>query len=121
MATGAGEEVREERRDEQEIGKPRLGQVVTSFRSLEADILESLSSRPVELGRTFMVPPPGREVAAGDPRRSTMTARTEFAEARLGRDEGLVGLVEPVLLEQRPPEHDLCAAHLVHVVHAALE
>src|SRR4029077_19869631 len=117
----AGEEVREERRDEQEMDKPRLGQVVTSFRSLEADILESLSSRPVELGRTFVIPPLGGEVAASDPGRSAMAARPQLAKARLGREEGRIGLVEPVLLEQRAPEHELRAAHLVDIVDSAFE
>jgi hypothetical protein len=35
----AGEHVGEERRDEQHIDEPSLGQFVTSFRFLEADVL----------------------------------------------------------------------------------
>ena len=35
----AGEHVSEERRDEQHIDEPSLGQFVTSFRFLEADVL----------------------------------------------------------------------------------
>src|SRR5438094_666990 len=50
-----------------------------------------------------------------------MTGRTELAEARLGVGERRFRLVEPSLLEQGAPEHELCIAGLVGVVDATVE
>ena len=45
-----------------------------------------------------------------------MARGAELVERRLCGGEGLLGLVEPALLEQGTPEHKLCAADLVDVV-----
>src|SRR5437899_10280463 len=62
-----GEEVSAERGDEQEIDEPCLRQIRHLLPSLEADILESLCSRPVQLGRPFVIPPSSCQVAPCDP------------------------------------------------------
>ena len=45
----------------------------------------------------------------------------KLVEAALGVVEGLCGLLEPALLEQRPPEHELCVSDLVDHVDAIAE
>src|ERR671935_195180 len=48
--------------------------------------------------------------------------RSSFAVVRaLTRVEGLLGLVQPVLLEERPTEHQLRIPDLVDLVHAIAE
>src|SRR5579884_1281975 len=94
---------------------------VTSFPVLEANVLESFRSRPVELGRPFVIPPSCCKVAASNPGRGAMTSRSQLAEARFGVGEGRLGIFEPTLLEQRTPEHELGAADLVDVVDATVE
>ena len=68
----AGEEVHAERRDEQHLDEPCLRQFVHLLPLLEADVLECLCGRPVQLGRPFVVPPSSCQVAARDPRGRAM-------------------------------------------------
>src|SRR5882757_716594 len=68
-----------------------------------------------------VVAPPRRKIAARHPGGCTVAGGTELPEARLGCDERSLGLVEPVLLEQRAAEHELRAADLVDVVLRAAE
>src|SRR5579884_1321986 len=88
---------------------------------LEADVLESLGSRAVQLGRPLVIAPARCEVAACDPGGRAVAPRAELAEARLCGGEGRLRLVEPALLEQGVPEHELGAADLVDVVDATVE
>src|SRR5215210_7511345 len=94
--------------------------VVTSF-PLEAEVLERLSSAPVQMGGVPVAAAPGREVAEGDPRRSTVAHGRELLERRVGSPELLFGLVEPALLEQRAAEDELRVADLVEEVDATVE
>ena len=50
-----------------------------------------------------------------------MAGRAELVEVRLGGAERGLRLVEPALLEQRAPEHELGVARLVEIVLAAVE
>ena len=88
---------------------------------LEPNILERLCRGAVEVCCKPVVAAPGGEIAARDPCGSAMAGRAELAEAGLGGGERRLGLVEPVLLEQRAAEHELRAADLVEVVLAAVE
>src|SRR5436190_3402361 len=87
-----------------------------SDRSLEPDVLKCLSRSAVEVSCKPVVAATGGEVAPRDPRGGAMSGRAELREAGLGCREGRLGLVEAVLLEQRPPEDELRAADLVEVV-----
>jgi hypothetical protein len=94
---------------------------VTSFPCLEADVLKGFGGRPIQLGRALVVPPSSCQIAAGDPGSRTMAAGPELTEARLGAGEGCLRLVEPILLEQGAPEHELGAPDLVDVVDPTVE
>src|SRR5919197_3990960 len=85
-------------------------------RSLEPDVLKCLRRSAVEVCCKPVVAAPRGQIAARDPRGRTVAGRAELRETGLGRGERGVGLVEPVLLEQGTPEHELRAPDLVEVV-----
>jgi hypothetical protein len=92
---------------------------VTSF--LEAEVLERLRRAPVEPSGPVCVAAPGGEVALGDPRCGTMRGGGELGKRLLGVVERSLGLVEPLLFEQRAPEHQLGVADLVEHVLASTD
>src|SRR3954454_18630049 len=88
---------------------------------LEPDVLERLCGGPVEMRRKPVVAALRGKIPARDPRGCAMAGGAELFEARLGRGERRLRLVEAILLEQRAPEHELRVADLVDVVLEALE
>ena len=61
------------------------------------------------------------EIALGDPRRCTVAPGRELVVGALAGLEGLFGLVEPILLEQRPAQHELGVADLADLVDTVAE
>src|SRR3954452_22928874 len=96
---------------------------VTSFSTLnlEPDVLESLCRGAVEVCCKPVVATPRREIATGDPCSCAMAGGAELPESRLCGMERRLGLVELVLLEQRPSDDELGVADLVEVGPVALQ
>src|SRR6059058_3343770 len=74
---------------------------------LEPHVLENLGRVAIEPGGRPVVTALCREVAAGDPGGCAEARVAELLEAALGGDELLLGLVEPLLFEQRAAEHEM--------------
>src|SRR6476661_6920886 len=69
--------------------------------SLEAEVLERLG-RPAVQGRCLAVVAPARgEVALRGPRGRAVRAGRELGQRVIGRGQRRLGVVEPVLIEQR--------------------
>src|SRR2546421_11136612 len=83
---------------------------------LEADVLQSFGGVAVEPRGRPVVAAPGGEIAPSHPRGGAEAGVPELLEALLGEDELLLRLVEPILLEQRTPQHEPAAADLVEKV-----
>src|SRR5215210_1609516 len=97
-----------------------LRRAITSF-PLEPEVLERLCGAPIELRGHLVLTAPRRQVALCDPRRRAVADGGKLVEALLGGVEGLFGLFEPPLLEERAPEHELRVADLVNHVDAIAE
>src|SRR5688572_6302944 len=80
---------------------------------LEPEVLERLCGAPVELRGYLVLTAPRRQIALRDPGRRAMTEGGKLVEAAFGGVEGLIGLLETALLEERAAEHELCVADLV--------
>src|SRR4051794_33763422 len=84
-----------------------LATVFTSSRgALEAEVLEGLGCGSVEGGSAAVVAPALGEVALRDPGCGTVRTRRELRERVLGFGENALGLLEPVLLEERAAEDE---------------
>src|SRR6266566_2185984 len=88
---------------------------------LEPHVLENLGRVAIEPGGRPVVTALCREVAAGDPGGCAEARVAELLEAALGGDELLLGLVEPLLFEQRAAEHEMAPADLVEEVLAPVQ
>src|SRR3712207_2936238 len=84
-----------------------FGNGFTSFRRLEADILESLGGLAVEVRSGPVVAAASGQVALCHPRGRPVADRGELLEVRVGGGERLVRLVQAALLEERAPEDEL--------------
>src|SRR3954462_12625591 len=92
----------------------------TPFR-LEPDVLKSLGGHAIQTRGGAVLAAPRRQIALRHPRRGAVAGRRKLVEARLGGRELRLRLLEPVLLEQRAPEHELRVADLVEQVDAGVE
>jgi hypothetical protein len=105
VARSVGPEVqgRQERRSDEdckhrEVDEASLRHVVTSLHGLETDILKSIGSLPVQpCGRPIVASARG-EIALRDPRRRAMAGGGKLVVGLLAESEGVLGLVEAVLL-----------------------
>src|SRR5207302_5905506 len=91
--------------------------------SLPSDrvLLESFGGATEE-GARFLVVATGKgELPARRPRGCAVTRRGELQEALLRFCEGLLGLVEPALLEQRTAEDESCTSDLVQEIDPAVQ
>src|SRR5439155_25421457 len=88
---------------------------------LEADVLQGVGGLAIEPSSPPIVAAPGSKIALGDPRRCAMTSGRKLVVGTLARPERLIGLVEPVLLEQRPAQHQLGVADLGDLVDTVAE
>src|SRR5439155_8320745 len=68
-----------------------------------------------------VVAPPGGEIALGNPRRCTMTSGRELVVCKLAGAERRIGLVETILLEQRPAQDEIGVADLGDLVDTVAE
>src|SRR5207247_10161494 len=75
----------------------------------------------VEPGSRPIVAAPGGKVALGDPRRCAMASGRKLVVRTLAGLERVLGLVEAVLLEQRPAQDELGIADLSGLVDTVTE
>src|SRR5215203_3039572 len=74
---------------------------------LEADILERLGGVPIVACSSPVVTFACGEIAESDPGTGAMAGGRKLFEARVGRLEGLFGVVESALLHERAAQHEL--------------
>src|SRR6266850_2766734 len=89
--------------------------------ALEANVLQGFRGLAVEPSSRTIVTAARSEIALGDPRRRTVTAGRELVVRALAGLERSIGLVEPILLEQRPAQYELGVADLTDLVNAVAE
>ena len=113
----------DENRENREIHQASFGHVVTSFRSvgLEADVLQGVGRLAVEPGGGPIVTAASSEIALGNPRRCTVASGRELVVRALAGMKRFIGLVEPILLEQRPAQDELRVADLTDFVDPVAE
>src|SRR5579862_1157897 len=92
-----------------------LATVVTSLR-LEPEVLKRLGRAAVQNRSATLVAPFAGQIALRDPRGSAMRRRRELRQRDLRLAERALGIVEPILFEQRAPEHQSRIADLVEHV-----
>ena len=108
--------------EEREVGEASLQHVgSTSFRKLEAEVLERLGGATVVVSSGTILVAPRREIAERDPSSGAVAHGRQLLEAAVGGLELSLGLVQALLLEERPTEHELRIADLVEVVDAVVE
>src|SRR5215216_1805806 len=83
---------------------------------LEPEVLQRLRGAAIERGRAAVVAAALGELALRDPGGSAMRCRRELVERVLGLCEHRLGLVVPLLLEERAAEHEPRVADLVDAI-----
>src|SRR3954454_9946458 len=91
------------------------------FGRLEADVLQGVGGAAVELRGLPVVATARCEVALSDPGVGAMAAGGHLVISVFAGFERNLGLVEPVLPEERTAEDELRVADLVHLVNAIAE
>ena len=87
----------------------------------EAEVLERLGGATVVVSSRTILVAPRREIAKSDPSSGAVAHGRQLLEAAVGGLELGLGLVQALLLEERPTENELRVADLVEVVDAAVE